>query len=106
LTKYELKDYDGALLDSYNALEYKPKGKLLLIIYNNFGLIYNKLKDYTKALENFNKSIEINPKYTNAYINRANTKYYLEDYDGVVLDCNISLNLKPNNEEKSNNYVR
>ncbi len=45
----------------------------LSILYNNVAMHYYNKKEYTKALEYFQKSIEINNKYWQAYYNKACT---------------------------------
>ena len=45
--------------------------------YYKRGLAKMNLKDYSGAIADYNKAIEINPRNANAYNNRGNTKSYL-----------------------------
>ena len=42
--------------------------------------------NYTAAIQDYNKAIELNPDYANAYYNRGLAKYKLGDKDGSCLD--------------------
>jgi len=60
------------------------------------GLIFYKLIDYSKAISDFNLSIEINPNYAKAYNNRGLTFYSLEEYQKAINDYSISIKIIPN----------
>ena len=45
------------------------------------GNIYYNLQDFDKALADYTSTIQIDPKYTQAYFNRANTYDDLKLYD-------------------------
>lgn len=62
---------------------------------NQFRLKYN-VKDYTGAISDINKSIELNPKLFILYYNRANLKLKLNDLQGCIDDCNKSIEFIPN----------
>ena len=55
-----------------------------------------------EAIINFNKAIEINPKYLGAYDNKAIAKYSLKDFSGAIEDCEQALKLNPNDEKALN----
>jgi tetratricopeptide (TPR) repeat protein len=40
--------------------------------YNNRGIAYQKKRQYDKAISDYSKAIEINPRYADAYNNRGN----------------------------------
>ena len=42
----------------------------------------------TELLADFNKAIELNPNYADAYYNRGNAKGNLKDYKGAIADFN------------------
>ncbi len=56
------------------------------IAFYNRGTMIGKLGDYVSAIEDFNKSIEINPYFAEAYFNRGFSKYNLNDISGACLD--------------------
>jgi tetratricopeptide (TPR) repeat protein len=45
--------------------------KNLAVSYYNQGTVYDDLKQHEKAVEDFGKAIELNPKYAEAYYNRG-----------------------------------
>lgn len=65
------------------------------IIYGNRSLAYLKKKELNKALEDTNKSIDLNDKYVKSYIKRAEIKMQLQDYDGAIYDYNHVKELDP-----------
>lgn len=50
--------------------------------YANRGKAYSGLHDYDKALADFNKALELDPKQVEAYKGRAVVKYMKKDYAG------------------------
>ena len=44
-------------------------------------LFRSEIKSYEKAIENFDKSIEINDEYLDAYFNRAIAKTFLKKFE-------------------------
>ena len=53
------------------------------------------MKNNAGAIEDYNKALQIDSTYINAYINRANSKSELKDYDGAIDDCNKVLEIDP-----------
>lgn len=51
------------------------------VAYYENGLKYEQQKEYLKAIENFMKSIELNPNYFDAYYHLANCYFILEKYE-------------------------
>ena len=66
--------------------------------YNNQGLAKYKAKDFSQALLDFNKAIELDVKNEKAWHNRGLTKYALKDYKGSIEDQTkaIELTVQPN----------
>jgi tetratricopeptide (TPR) repeat protein len=52
---------------------------------------------YDEAIENFNRAIEIDPKYVDAYINRGFARWSKGDWDGALADENKALEIDPRN---------
>ena len=61
--------------------------------YNNRGLDYANLGKYDKAIEDFNKAIELNPDLAVAYYNRGNTYVELGEYDRAIKDYDKAIEL-------------
>ncbi len=65
--------------------------------YNNIGFFYSLAKNYKKAIENYNKAIEINPLCFTAYINRGIAYVLLSDYRRAIKDFDKAEKLDPKN---------
>ena len=51
--------------------------------------------NYTEAIKSYNRVIDLNPKENGGYINRAQCKYFLEDYRGAIADYDKALEINP-----------
>lgn len=58
-----------------------------------------KYEDYTTAISFFDAAIEIYPKYDEAYYQRGQSKYELNDYLGALNDYQKAKDLNPNNDD-------
>lgn len=65
------------------------------IAYNNRGNAYNFNGQYEKALNDFNRAIEINPALELAYFNRGKIYEKLKDYGRAIEDFTNALNIQP-----------
>ena len=52
-------------------------------------------KEYSKAIEDYTKAVELNPKFVDAYLKRCEMRYKLGDQQGVLNDCYEVLNINP-----------
>jgi tetratricopeptide (TPR) repeat protein len=57
------------------------------------GVAKYNAKDYKGAIEDFTKTIEINPKNGTAYFNRGNCKYLLNEKEAACEDWSKSVEL-------------
>ncbi len=64
---------EGDQIFSHSIIPQDLLDSKLSILYNNVAMHYYNKKEYTKALEYFQKSIEINDKYWQAYYNKSCT---------------------------------
>lgn len=73
------------------------------VAHTNLGLAYKKLGDkdnehkisyYEKALTGYNKAIEVDPNYKDAYENRGNLFFLTQKYDLAMQDLHKALQLK------------
>jgi tetratricopeptide (TPR) repeat protein len=54
--------------------------------YYNIGLVKYNLRNYTEAISDFDRAVEINPEYSQAYNLRGASKYRLGDFAGAIED--------------------
>ncbi len=59
------------------------------------GLAYAKKGQHDKAISDFNKALEINPKYAEAYFNRGITWIKKFDFDQAIADFNKAIEINP-----------
>ena len=62
------------------------------------GLIHLKKGEYDKAIENFSKAIEINPKYAEAYNNRGLAYEKLGDTQNSIADYSKAVEFSEHQE--------
>jgi len=51
--------------------------------------------NYESALENYNKAIELNPTYAEAYFFRGNVYAVIENFEKAIEDCTEAIKLDP-----------
>jgi DnaJ family protein C protein 7 len=72
--------YTEALnLDPYNK-------KLNSVIYSNRALTYMKRSEKVKALQDLNKSLELDPNYMKSLVRRAELNMERQDYTAALND--------------------
>ena len=71
--------------------------------YYNRGNTYSNLKDYEKAVNDYNRAIELNPNNASYYNNRGIGYYSLKDYEKAINDYSRAIELNPNNASYYNN---
>ena len=103
-SKYNLKDYSGAIVDYNNAIRLKPD---YADAYNNRGVAMYFLKDMNAACSDWSKAGELGSaialtsmqnyckQTAEEYYNKGISKYKLEDYTGAIVDFNNAIQLKP-----------
>jgi len=69
----------------------------LAATYSNRGIIYAANGQYTRALKDHDKAVEVAPDMGEAYINRGNVYYHTRQYEKALTDYNkaIELNAAP-----------
>ena len=60
------------------------------------GVAKGRLNDYSDAIIDLNKAIEINPRYAEAYNDRGVAKRGLKDYDSAIADFDKAIEINPN----------
>ena len=87
--------------ESLDALELLNKAAELYsdnqFVFVNRGNIYNDyLRDYEAAIADYNKTIELNPKFSWSYMNRALVYGRLERWDEAIADYGRAIELDQN----------
>jgi len=98
-TKYDAKDYKGAIAAFTKAITLNPKNATAL--YYRASSKQN-LQDYKGAVVDYTQTIKLKPTYANAYTNRARSKYISleyagtpEDYKAIIADYTKAIELNP-----------
>ena len=63
-----------------------------------------RLENYQGALTDYDKAIQLNPDYANAYLGRGTAKRNLGDYQGAIVDYNKAI--EPNSNYDTAYYNR
>lgn len=61
----------------------------------NRGAHHSQLKEYNKAIIDYSRAIELDPKYVAAYLRRCEMRYKMGDNQGVLDDCYEVLKISP-----------
>ncbi len=105
---YEAKDYAGAI-EKFNTviavfeLNKTEQTKvplnfnaLLKEAYYNRGCAKDELKDYTGAIDDYTKAIELGPNNESEYLNRGLAKYELHFFQEAIKDYDKAIEIEPN----------
>ena len=77
--------------------------KALANTYNNRGVAYRKKHQYDRAIADYSKAINLNPKFANAYYNRGFIYDVKRQYDRAIADYSKAINLNPKDANTYNN---
>lgn len=67
--------------------------------YNKTGIAKSALKDYTGAIQSYNKALEYKSDFVKGYYNRGIAKSQLGDFYGAITDYSKAIELKPDYAE-------
>ncbi len=82
IAKYNLEDFDGAILDFTKIIFFEPDADS----YYNRGNCKFILEDFEGALLDYENAIKLDPDLIGAYFNLGNTKLKMADYKGAIDD--------------------
>lgn len=91
LSKYQMKDYNGALLDYDEAIKLNPKYARAFL---ERGICYYTQQIDNMAIMEFTKAIEIKPDYGEAYYYRALSENYSGKKDESCKDFKKAVDFK------------
>ena len=62
--------------------------------------MYYNIDEYTKAIKDYNKALNLNPDHALTYFNRAYAYYYLKDYRNARDDFETFLDMEPDSDRR------
>jgi len=77
-----------------------------LFAYNNLAQLYFEQKEYEKAIEIYQKYLEISPQNLNVLYNLGIIYYTKKDYDNAISSFEKILEIQPENKEIFNSILR
>lgn len=81
------------------CLEIDPSNRAAnAILYNNRATCWNKKKEYQKALDDCQRSLELNERYTKAMLRKAQALQGLERYEEAVALMEKVVEIEPNSQ--------
>ena len=95
--KFELADYEEAILDYNKALELSPTE--ICLVYSMRGNAKRNLGDFDGAISDQNKALDFDPLYADGYFNRGSAKYKMGDFAGAIEDYTQVININPKDSD-------
>jgi len=98
-----------ALVEEYEKINPTPlKGAVNLMpekwkILGNRANVYQQIKDYERALNDYDQAIQLNPRYDLAYVNRGVTYSLIKQNDKALVDYTEAIRINPKNFAIYNN---
>ncbi len=95
--KFELANYEEAILDYDKALELSPNE--ICLIYSMRGNAKRNLGDFDGAISDQNIALAFDPLYTDGYFNRSSAKFQKRDFDGAIRDYSQVIKMNPKDSD-------
>ena len=95
--KFELADYEEAILDYNKALELSPTE--ICLVYSMRGNAKRNSGDFDGAISDQNKALDFDPLYADGYFNRGIAKFKKGDFDGAIQDYSQVLKINPKDSD-------
>ncbi|MDT0539758.1 tetratricopeptide repeat protein [Croceitalea sp. P059] len=96
-------DYHKAKLINQEFEKKNNKANFDTHDYNNSGLVKSYLKDFSKSLKDYERSLELQPDNTLAINNRGYTYNLMEEYEKAIIDFDKAIALEPDHPYPYNN---
>jgi tetratricopeptide (TPR) repeat protein len=64
-------------------------------VYNNRGVAYWRLDQFERAIADYDRCLELNPRHVDAYVNRGNSRAFLKQFDAAIRDYVVASTLDP-----------
>lgn len=97
-TSFAAKDFDGAIKSYTAAIEAAEKAgeqNQLHVLYSNRSASYSGLKEWTKALEDADKTIELDPSFAKGYGRKGSALHGAHEYDDAIAAFKAGLEKSP-----------
>ena len=91
--KFEVANYEGAILDYNKALELSPTE--ICLVYSMRGNAKRNSGDFEGAISDQNKALDFDPLYADGYFNRSSAKFNMGDFAGAIDDYSQVLRINP-----------
>ena len=95
--KFELADYEEAILDYNKALELSPTE--ICLVYSMRGNAKRNLGDFDGAISDQNKALDFDPLYADGYFHRGSVKYKMGDFAGAIEDYTQVIKINPKDSD-------
>ena len=95
--KFELADYEEAILDYNKALELSPTE--ICLVYSMRGNAKRNLGDFDGAISDQNKALDFDPLYADGYFNRGIANFKKGDFDGAIQDYSQVIKINPKDSD-------
>jgi len=96
---FDMDQKEDAVKDFNHVINLKPSNTVLFTAYTARGNIYESKKDDRKALRDYTKAIELNPKAAKIYFRKGLLNRKLKYYEDSVRDFNQAIELEKNPAE-------
>ena len=95
--KFELANYEEAILDYDKALELSPTE--ICLIYSMRGNAKRNLGDLDGAISDQNKALDFDPLYADGYFNRSSANFKMRDFSGAIDDYSHAIRINPKDSD-------
>ena len=95
--KFELADYEEAILDYNKALELSPTE--ICLVYSMRGNAKRNSGDFDGAISDQNKALDFDPLYADGYFHRGSAKYKMGDFAGAIEDYTQVIKINPKDSD-------